>query len=406
MKILVVTNSCSERMYQEICEMRKKPLVDPQQKFFRLLIEGLAKNDNCDIEVLSALPVSASTVNRYVFPYRTETTKEKIKYHHIAFLNGRLMRYLTVFVSAYKFMRKWVKDKQAKNTWIIVDPLCPIVAIPSRIVAQKKGIRVLAVITDMPTLATNMKENRESIIKAKFMEFYQKISNKDLTSYDAYIPLTESINEEININQKPFCVVEGFADVTDSEIIDVHSNFIMYAGGIYEKYGVKTLVEAFLELEIEDVELHIFGNGSYVDELLKVCISHPRIKYKGCVLPQDVVAIEKKALLLVNPRPCNEEFAKYSFPSKTMEYLLSGTAVVSTRLPGIPEEYFEHMYVFRDDTKNGIKDTLSDILNQPRARIIDMGRRGHEFVLKEKNNVVMAQKILSLLEKINKKEDN
>lgn len=404
MKILMVTNSCSERMYQEICAMRKKSLVDPQQKFFRLLIEGLAKNDNCDIEVLSALPVSASTVNRYVFPYRTETTIEKIKYHHIAFLNGRLMRYLTVFVSAYKFMRKWIKDKQTKNTWIIVDPLCPIVAIPARVVAQKKGINVAAVITDIPTLATNMKENKESIIKRKLTALYQKISNRDLMSYDAYIPLTESINEEINVRQKPYCIVEGVADIKDNQISDVHDNYLMYAGGVYEKYGVKTLVEAFLDLQCKDVELHIFGDGSYVDELKKICEQHSQVKYMGCVLPKEVVGYEKRALLLVNPRPCDEEFAKYSFPSKIMEYLLSGTAVVSSRLPGIPDEYFEHMYVFKDTTKTEITQTLSEIISKPREELILMGRSGHMFVMEKKNNLIMAKKILDLLEMKGEKE--
>ena len=41
--ILVVTNSCSQKKYDEICEKRIKPSIDPQQKFFRLMIEGLFK---------------------------------------------------------------------------------------------------------------------------------------------------------------------------------------------------------------------------------------------------------------------------------------------------------------------------------------------------------------------------
>ena len=55
------------------------------------------------------------------------------------------------------------------------------------------------------------------------------------------------------------------------------------------------------------------------------------------------VAEELKATLLVNPRPTTEEFTIYSFPSKNMEYMASGTPLLTTKLPGMPEEY--HQYV-------------------------------------------------------------
>ena len=43
-----------------------------------------------------------------------------------------------------------------------------------------------------------------------------------------------------------------------------------------------------------------------------------------------------QSLWPVNPRQNNEEFTKYSFPSKTMEYLASGVPVVAYKLDGIP----------------------------------------------------------------------
>lgn len=398
MKILIATNSCSDRKYLQICQMRKKTLVDPQQKFFRLLIEGIARNCSDSVEAISALPVSASTVDKYVFRYETEKTEHTVKYHYLPFLNGKLMRYLTLVLSSYVYTKRWIRENKEEEKWIIMDPLCPMVSIPCRRLAQRKGVRVAAVITDIPSLATGMKERKESFIKQKGMDLFQRISDQDLYSYDAYIPLTESINEKVNIHNKPYRVVEGFADSGDHTIANEHGNYVMYAGGVYEKYGVKTLVDAFAELAPQGVELHIFGDGTYVEELKRVSAVHTNIKYMGCLLPHEVVEKEKRALLLVNPRPCNEEFAKYSFPSKTMEYLLSGTAVVSTKLPGIPNEYFKYMYAFKGASREEIKETLAEILLQPKERILERGRNGHEFVLKEKNNIVMAKKILNWLE--------
>ena len=398
MDILVVTNSCSDKTYQQVQRKRKRTIVDPQQKFFRLMIDGLAVNGHGNITAMSALPVSASTVDQYVFHRITERTETGVNYYYLPFLNGKISRYLSLICSSGRCAKKWCKEHAGQDAWVIVDPLVPVISIPTRLAAQRRGIKVAAVVTDIPTLCTNMKGRKENIIKRTFLSIYQRISNEDLHAYDAYIPLTESINNVVNVNKKPHIVIEGFADSRDTEISSVHENYIMYAGGVYEKYGVKTLVDAFISLNRQDVSLYIFGEGPYVDELKEVEKVHPNVRYMGCVSPEEAVAYEKRALLLVNPRPTDEEFAKYSFPSKTMEYLLSGTAVVSTRLPGIPEEYFEHMYSFSDYSEDSLRDGLTRLLGLPKGEIVSKGNNGHDFALNKKSNIAMAQRMISFLE--------
>jgi glycosyltransferase, family 1 len=395
--ILVVTNSCSQKKYDEICEKRIKPSIDPQQKFFRLMIEGLFKSNKGNVTALSALPVSASTVKKKKFHFEEDITDVGVAYCYLPFKNGKITRYLSLLFSARKYVKTWCKENNSKNAFIIVDPLVPVIAIPTRKVAQKLGFRVCAVVTDLPTLSTNMKERKESLIKKKLLSIYQKLADKDLRSYDAYVPLTKSINDVVNPKEKPYVIIEGFADYNDDQLSTVHDNYIMYAGGVYEKYGVKTLVEAFLKLKRNDIELHIFGEGSYTGELELISRNNPKVKYMGCVTSDKVVEYEKRALLLVNPRPTNETFSKFSFPSKTMEYLLSGTAVVSTKLPGIPEEYFDYMFSFDSDDRDSIFDKLNELLNFSNIELIDKGKLAHDFVLQNKNNVIMTSKIINLM---------
>ncbi len=397
MDILVVTNSCSQKKYEEICKKRIKPVIDPQQKFFRLMLSGLSEANDGKVMALSALPVSASTVKQKTFAYEEESDDTGVNYRYLPFKNGKIARYLSLITSAKRYVKDWCKDKSPNTSAIIVDPLIPVIAIPARKVAQKHGIKVCAVVTDIPTLSTNMKERKESTIKKWLMGIYQKISDADLKSYDAYIPLTESLNEAVNEKKKPYIVVEGFADSKDTEIAEHHENYIMYAGGVYEKYGVKALAEAFISLNRKDIQLYIFGDGSYVEELKSVQEKYQNIRYMGCVSPEEVVAYEKQALLLVNPRPTNEKFAKYSFPSKTMEYMLSGTAVASTRLPGIPEEYFGYMYSLDDESCAGLAGRLSEILSHSKDELANKGKKAHDFAIGNKNNVVMAEKIIKMI---------
>ena len=397
MDILVVTNSCSQKKYEEICKKRIKPVIDPQQKFFRLMLSGLSEANDGKVMALSALPVSASTVKQKTFAYEEESDDTGVNYRYLPFKNGKIARYLSLITSAKRYVKDWCKDKSPNTSAIIVDPLIPVTAIPARRIAQKHGIKVCAVVTDIPTLSTNMKERKESSIKKRLMGIYQKISDADLKSYDAYIPLTESINEVVNEKKRPYIVVEGFADSKDTETSEHHEDYIMYAGGVYEKYGVKALTEAFISLNRKDIQLYIFGDGSYVEELKSIQEKYQNIRYMGCVSPEEVVAYEKRALLLVNPRPTNEEFAKYSFPSKTMEYMLSGTAVASTRLPGILAEYFDYMYALDDESCAGIAGGLSEILSHSKDELANKGKKAHDFAIGNKNNVVMAEKIIKMI---------
>jgi glycosyltransferase involved in cell wall biosynthesis len=368
------------------------------------MISGLSYVNEENIKVLAALPVSASTVDQRQFPKEDDYSENGITYTYLPFINGKIARYFTLIISTIKLVKQWCKGKKRSNSIVIVDPLVPVLAIPTRIIAQQKKIRVAAIVTDIPTLTTNMKERKEGIIKKSLLSLYQKVANRDLFSYDIYVPLTKSIDEIVNIHGKPSIVIEGFADGSDKNISNKHKSYILYAGGVYEKYGLKNLVEAFIGLNKQDVSLFVFGDGSYVEEIKKIEMKYSNIKYMGCLNEAEVVKYEKEALLLINPRPTNEEFSKYSFPSKTIEYMLSGTPVISTRLPGIPDEYFEYIYSFSDYNVSTMQKELEEILKLPADVLYEKGKKAHEFILKEKNNISMARKMIKFLNEVYKKE--
>lgn len=77
----------------------------------------------------------------------------------------------------------------------------------------------------------------------------------------------------------------------------------------------------------------------------------------------------KKATLLINPRPSNEEFTKYSFPSKNLEYMASGTPLLATDLPGIPAEYKRYEYIIENENIDGIANMFRYVLNLTDAEL-------------------------------------
>ena len=58
----------------------------------------------------------------------------------------------------------------------------------------------------------------------------------------------------------------------------------------------------------------------------------------------------------MNPRFTGAEYTLYSFPSKNIEYMVSGTPVITTRLAGIPDDYYPYVFVFEEEINENIND--------------------------------------------------
>jgi hypothetical protein len=66
----------------------------------------------------------------------------------------------------------------------------------------------------------------------------------------------------------------------------------------------------------------------------------------------------RNADVLVNPRRNDAEYTKYSFPSKNVEYLLSGNPVVGYMLDGMGQAYRDFMYIVADDRPESLRDAI------------------------------------------------
>ena len=172
-----------------------------------------------------------------------------------------------------------------------------------------------------------------------------------------------------------------------------------YAGGVSKQYGLGNLVDGFRAADLPNTQLHIYGPGDYVEELKQIAQEDPRIFYGGMLLNTEIVTKEQEATLLVNPRPTEEAYVKYSFPSKTMEYMAWGTPVATTVLPGMPGEYHPYVYLLEDETAEGIARKLTEVLAASDEELFRKGTEARKFVLEQKNNVIQAQKILEMLKK-------
>ena len=166
---------------------------------------------------------------------------------------------------------------------------------------------------------------------------------------------------------------------------------------LYSLYGVDRLARAFTRVQDPDARLLLFGTGDAEADIRAAMEQDPRIRLMGLADNETVVAEELRATLLVNPRPTDGAYAAYSFPSKNLEYMASGTPVLTTRLSGIPAEYEAYTYLFYEETEAAMAEALDKALALPRETLHEKGMEARAFVLREKTNTRQGKRILDFM---------
>lgn len=357
------------------------------QKFHELLVNGFKLN-NCKVIALTILPVTRNNTNKKIYLKETEQNNG-IVYHYPTIINLPIIkRIFAIITSMFSFISI---AKKNKDVVLIADCLNQSVALGSILGAKIMRVPSIGIVTDLQDLLLGRKN---------------RINNFIIRLYDQYILLTEQMNDYIISNithkKKPYIIVEGMVDINmkNKSIYKQEKcskKICMYTGILDKKYGIEILVKGFDKANIPNAELHIYGNGDFKNELLKLSKKNKNIKYFGLKPNNYIVEEQQKATLLINPRPSNEEFTKYSFPSKNMEYMVSGTPTLLTKLPGMPKEYLEYVYVLENESVDGMAEKLIEILNLSPEELKEKGKLAKEYVLNNKSNKNQAQRIIKWL---------
>lgn len=395
-KTLYLSALSSEKL---ISDIYNKTHVNPGfavQKFSRLIVEGIKRN-GVEIVALSVPPITRQYEKKMLVKSKEETENE-IKYVYIPWISLPIVKHLCVFIYSFFYVLWWgakVTDSKA----IICDVLCISSSMGSLLASKLCGVKSVAVVTDIYEQMIGQKSKGFNTLIKRFAGILNK---KYVCFFDKYILLTKAMNELVNPKGKPYLVMEGLCDqrLQEEGFLPQYKSIpkvIMYAGGLEERYGLKMLVDAFKTIPDQDVELHLYGNGSYVAKLTVEASKDSRIKFWGVRANAEIVEAEHRATILINPRFTTEEFTKYSFPSKNMEYMVSGTPLITTKLPGMPDEYYPYVYLIENETIEGYAEAISKVLKQSDKCLLEKGRKAREFVLKKKNNVAQASEIIELI---------
>lgn len=400
MKILYFGTVCNLNEYHRLLKSSKvKPSV-ASVVFETSLLQGFFDN-GVQMEIYSFPMIPAFPYSkRLFFGGQREQLSCGYTCRWLRTVNVPVLKQLSRRLDARRIIKRWVKNN-AEDGIIFTYSVPPFLVADILKYANRFGIKAFTIVPDL-LCDMYINENPNHIL-TKLKKRYIGCAQRLQDQYHGYVYLTKAMRQAV-APEKPYIVVEAIADISGIQPPTLEEKekkcVIMYAGMLHKKYGIVNLLDAFDLLIDPNIELWLFGEGTAVAEIQQRIKKDSRIKYFGSLQRDIVLKYERKATCLINPRSVDEMFTEYSFPSKMIEYMLSGTPVLTTKLKGIPSEYFEYVFTTDSNAPIDLKCAIESILQTPQEKLVQFGRIAQDFVVQEKNSYRQAQKLCTFFKEV------
>ena len=348
------------------------------------------------LSVLNGLPVG-------IFPlqYRKLLLKDGLHeggtVRNLFTLNVPVLKQFTRRMSCQRALRRWLKASPDNRKVLLYTQYLPYMRAIRRARKSFPDLKAAVIVTDLPN-EYGLSTGRRGILKAMERRMGER-SLELMGEMDGFVLLTEPMAEVIPVGEKPTLVMEGLCLHTAGEAEEItlpeEESAVLYTGTLEEELGILSMLEAFSAMP--QYQLWICGTGSMKDTARRFADEYPNIHYFGLVSREEAVSMQRRAAALINPRPATGLFTRYSFPSKTMEYLASGRPVLCCRLAGIPREYDAYLNDLGDGSPRAIQSAVTALLQKSPEERHAMGARGRAFVLTQKNERVQGQRLVEFL---------
>ena len=343
MNVLVFSSAMTEldfASYQSNAKIKPNP---SNQNFYNKLIRAISLRNN--VSVISHRPFVKGMFKEKFF--EAEQTKEGTANFYYTYIEyNKVYKLLREQNEIIKRAHKAIEDFHSNDFVIVTDTLRLSLLTAARKIAEEFNVKIVGMLTDNPD---NLSYRRKS---------YVHHLKRNIKQLDGYLSLSDGLVQVFN-GYKPSYVFEGLVDSPDVFKKDPIYDYFFFAGSLYERYGVKTLVDAFHASNVKS-KLIIAGSGPLAKYIEHLSYDDYRILYLPQLPREKVLGYERNAIVNINPRPLDVKLDNESVPSKLLEYLSNGSPVLSTKFPRLYGTFKDDVYWIEDTSFEGMKKALED----------------------------------------------
>lgn len=397
MNILFLGGIFSECDKQNIVQKSKGGVQNAADTLQKNYINGFCHSALVRSVSIINLPFVGAYPHRYqdIFyrPVAKEESLDGAKVLNIEFFNFTIVKNLHRVTQAVKaILSEMNANKDEKHVLVCYSMHLPFLLACYFVKLLRKKTHLCVIVPDLPEYMAV----RTGITKTIF-SMLSRVSYFIVNKSDSIVAITRDMLNKFN-GDIIKVVIEGIADKRYISISDAgqRKRYFLYTGTLDRRYGIRNLVDSFVDSGIADYELYICGDGDdrpYVEQVAGLTVN---VKYFGQLDRASVLDLQRNAALLINPRDNDSEYTKYSFPSKVIEYMSSGVPVLMYRLDGIPDEYYGFCYLIPTG-RDGLKKKLLELSKLVDSEFISMGESAKQFIIDNKMPDMQVTKLLDAI---------
>lgn len=372
------------------------PAFVAQQSFEKSLNSEMAHAKDVKLSSLSIV-LGPSFPKRPLFNHCKNPTAE---HYCIPYINLPILRQFSIFFGTLWAIFTRLPVRSKIDIMYLATSYAP-VTLGAKIASRFNKAKTVLTLTDLASFSYRSERvSQMSHLHQRTIKSYRRFAKWVESSADAYVLFSSGMQQAVNFGKAPFIIMEGMFTAGE---LNVRPNpalsepIIAHAGTLNRQYGIAYLLDSFEQVKAPGAQLWLIGSGDMDDEITARSQGDTRIKFLGFRPRDEVFTLLSQARLLINLRDPRDEYTKHSFPSKVFEYLVSGVPLASTRLDGIPGEYFS--YIIPLESKNAASTALEieDILKESTDALKARGIQGRNFVLNHKNPNAQTSRVLEFL---------
>ncbi len=399
--VIFISGIADSVLHSKAILAAKSPHQSAANRFQNSLIDGLIQL-KCGVVYSVSSPFFGSWPLNHAMPFIPSSVSCRLSgevFYTAGFVNIPGVKVFSKFLSIYNKCASLIREKSSRRI-ICYSGNLPYIASLAALKFRFKDVVTCVILTDLPKYPADC-----SFAYKFYMRLVEEpLFNMLIKHIDCCVVLTEHMIPELGLSSEKCVVVEG---MYSSPISDVsaptiaNNNFkILYTGTLDFRYGIRELLDAMDHLRGYPISLTVCGQGVCADEVLARASSNPMINFVGYVPPEMIFDLQRSVDLLVNPRNNVGLYNRYSFPSKTMEYLASGTPVLMYKLDGVPSEYFQHVFFIDEARGESLAEAILRVYQMASSDRSYVGLNASSFILENKSAHRQCEKILLLMNSV------
>lgn len=346
-----------------------------------------------ELNIITIYPVAAYPRDKRIRYKREKIEIEEGTYsERVPFINIIGIKQITQIINNFRAAKKYIDSSE--ETIIFTYNMYPQIGIPAVMLKKLYGCKLVSHLADLPI---DNKYSRKGLSKVA-VNIQNNITKSCIKKCDKTIVLNKHA-WECFAAQSDYIVIDGGIESKEYDLKNScykpERKNILYCGSLDEYSGVTALVEAMQYVEDKSVELDIYGDGTlkeYVESR-----TNSRIHYLGKISNTEMIEMQKKAWVLINPRPIDDKIAQVTFPSKIFEYLMSGVPVITTRLNGFSKDYEGLMIFAENSSPIELARCINETALSAPEKLMEMAARAKSFVVENKLWSIQCKKMADFM---------